>query len=130
MRKKNLSLALCASIVQPVVSNIVDPLNRPAHYLPADRTGVMHAHRVVVRSLIASASRSDSPMPEISGVLGDFLEQLVEMASSTRRKAQDDNALALRMEQALLRGTVLLNGQKLTTPHLSIDQIAGKRTSP
>ena len=118
--KELIANALCASIVQTVVSNIVDPLNSPAHYLPADRTGVMHAHRVVVRSLIASASRvtlrRDSPMPVLSGVLGDFLEQLIELASSTRREPQGDNALALRMEQALLRGTVRAERSEIDYP--------------
>ena len=40
------------------LSNVVSPLNNAAHYLPADRTGVMHAHRVVVASLIERAPRA------------------------------------------------------------------------
>ena len=69
-----------------VVANIFGHLTSPAYYLPADRAGVMHAHQVAVRGLIASASRvglrADSPMPVLSGVLGDFLEQLVGLASN------------------------------------------------
>ena len=118
--KKFIANELCASIVQSVVSNIVDPLNRPAHYLPADRAGVMHAHQVAVRGLIASASRvalrPDSPMPVLSGVLGDFLEQLVELAASTRREPENDNDLALRMEQALLKGIVRVERSEIDYP--------------
>ena len=82
----------------------------------------MHAHQVAVRGLIASASRiglrRDSPMPVLSGVLGDFLEQLVALASSypMRRKSKGDNDLALRMEQALLRGIVRVERSEIDYP--------------
>ena len=44
-----------------LLSDAVGPLNRAAYYLPADRTGVMHAHRVVVASLIERAPRAGAP---------------------------------------------------------------------
>ena len=102
--------------------NMIGPLAHSAHYLPADRAGVMHAHQVAVRGLIASASRvalrRDSPMPVLSGVLGDFLEQLVTLASysPTRRESEGGNDLALRMEQALLRGTVHVERSEIDYP--------------
>ena len=105
-----------------VISGMFDPLSRSAHYLPADRAGVMHAHQVAVRGLIASASRtvlrSDSPMPIISGVLGDFLEQLVALAPSapTLWEPEGDYKLALRMEQALLQGTVRVERSEIDYP--------------
>ena len=53
----------------------------------------------------------------ISGVLGDFLEQLVALASSSaRREPEGDNDLALRMEQALLRGTVRVERSEIEYP--------------
>ena len=113
---------LLGDLVDAVDPGIVGPLNYPAHYLPADRAGVMHAHQVAVRGLIASASRTglrrDSPMPVLSGVLGDFLGQLVELASSSpmRRESEDDNDLALRMEQALLPGTVRVERSEIDYP--------------
>ena len=117
-----------------VVPDLVGSLRRPVYYLPADRTGVMHAHQVVVQSLIARASRvalrPDSPMPVLSGVLGDFLEQLVELASSTRREPQGDNALALRMEQALLRGTVRVERSEIDYPSFVYRPTNWKRDLP
>ncbi len=113
---------LLISLADFVAPDMVGSLRRPAHYLPADRAGVMHAHQVAVRGLIASASRvalrRDSPMPLLSGVLGDFLEQLVELASSTRWpwNTQGDNDLALRMEQALLRGTIHVERSEIDYP--------------
>lgn len=108
-------------IASAVISYIVDPLSRPAHYLPAERAALMYAFPSVIRGLIASASRTvlrrDSPMPVISGVLGDFLEQLVALASSsTRGKPEGDNEIALRMEQALLRGTVRVERSEIDYP--------------
>ena len=60
---------------------IINPFHGAAYYLPADRTGVMHAHRVVVSSLIGRASRAglqnDKPVPAVSGVLADFLDGII-----------------------------------------------------
>ena len=108
-------------IAGAVISYIVDPLSRPAHYLPAERAALVHAFPSVVRGLIASASRTvlrqDSPMPVISGVLGDFLEQLIALASSsTRGNPEGDNEIARRMEQALLRGTVHVERSEIDYP--------------
>ena len=81
---------------------------RPVHYLPADRAGVMHAHRVVVSSLIGRASRAgfdvESPLPTLSGVLADFLKGLIELADE--RRATESVQLADRLETDILGGSV------------------------
>ena len=80
----------------------------PVHYLPADRAGVMHAHRVVVSSLIGRASRAgldvESPLPTLSGVLADFLKGLIELADE--RRPTDRDLLADRLETDILGGAV------------------------
>ena len=92
-----------------VLSNVVRPLNNAAHYLPADRTGVMHAHRAVVASLIQRASqaalRRDTPLPTLSGVLADFLENLVGL-SEPRRRRSNKGDLAANLEQQILKGQI------------------------
>ena len=55
---KRASMGFLYTLASDIVSDAIDPLARPAHYLPADRAGVMHAHQVAVRGLIASASRT------------------------------------------------------------------------
>lgn len=121
-KAKQALIDLLRILANSIALGIVGPLSHPAYYLPADRAGVMHAHQVAVRGLIASASRvalrRDSPMPVLSGVLGDFLEQLVALASSSsmRREPQDGNDLALHMEQALLRGTVRVERSEIDYP--------------
>ena len=97
------------------LSNVFSPLHLPAFYLPADRTGVMHAHNVVVSALIQSAPMAGllptASTPTLSGVLADFLEQLIELGGQTyrpyrrrRRSSQDD--LGSLIEKQVLRGSV------------------------
>ncbi|MCY4436212.1 MAG: AAA family ATPase [Chloroflexi bacterium] len=123
-----------ASVIRDDVADVVgtctvSPLNRVAHYLPADRAGVMHAHRAVMTSLIRQAPhggphRSETA-PTLSGVLADFLEQLVAFGDSPReersaafleevaglsislQRACDENRfLAATLEAEILKGTV------------------------
>ena len=100
--------------------SMIDPLSRRAFYLPADRAGVMHAHQVVVRALIASASRAalrpDIPMPSISGVLGDFLEQIVTFASASQQESGSYDDLAHHLERKLLGGAVRVERSEIDYP--------------
>ena len=126
---------LLADIARAVVSNIVGPFRRPAYYLPADRAGVMHAHQVAVRGLIAGASRAflrqDMPMPVLSGVLGDFMEQLVALAGDLpfqRRKGGKD--LAAGLEQALLHGEIRIERSQIDYPSFIYRPAGWKRDLP
>ena len=108
-------------IVRLIGPDIVRPLSHPAYYLPADRTGVMHAHRVVVGSIIGQASRAgfqrDVPLPQLSGVLADFLEQLIglgdrrEITSRTVR-----GHLAQRIEEDILQGEISMEQSPVGYP--------------
>ena len=87
------------------------PLCHPAYYLPADRTGVMHAHNVVVSALIERAAmtgiRPTAPQsPTLSGVLADFLEQLIEIDGSWRSKRGHRPELRTTIEEEILGGAV------------------------
>ena len=69
----------------------------------------MHAHRVVVASLIESAPRAgfrrDMPLPALSGVLADFLEQLVGIGEPREQRSNKGN-LAANLEQQILKGAI------------------------
>ena len=100
---------LISIVVNEAVSGMVRPFNQPARYLPADRSGVMHAHQAAVRGVIARASRvglrRDSPAPILSGALGDFLQGLVDLAEPHWRRRRDANeSLVRRIEKTLMRG--------------------------
>ena len=102
------------SLVSP---QILGPLNLPAFYLPADRTGVMHAHRVVVSSMIGSAPmaglRSAPAAPTLSGVLADFLQQLIEIDPSPPPWADPQIDLGIQIEQSILDGSVRVSRSPL-----------------
>ena len=119
-RNSVLGRAVISNLAEEIASRNIEPLSRPAYYLPADRAGVMHAHQVVVRALIARASRSslrpDILLPSISGVLGDFLEQLVTLASASQQESSTYDELALHLEHKLLRGAVQIERSEFVYP--------------
>ena len=101
-----------------IVSFTAGAVVRPVHYLPADRAGVMHAHRVVVSSLIGRASRAgfdhESPLPTLSGVLADFLARLIEL--SDERRPTESRRLADRLETDILGGSVQVSQSTVGYP--------------
>ena len=107
-------------IANSVLSCILDPISRPAHYLPADRTGIMHTHRVLLGSLLNRASqprlRQDDPLPDLSGVVADFLKQLIELGDLAERQSNKADALAKRIEQAILTGSVQIKTSAMGYP--------------
>ena len=93
-----------------ILPHVVGPMHRPAYYLPADRTGVMHAHSVVVSALIGSAPaaglRPATRTPMLSGVLADFLEQLIEIDRPRRSRKTRRPDYGASIENAILGGSV------------------------
>ena len=93
-----------------VLPYAIGPLSRSAYYLPADRTGVMHAHSVVVSALIGSAPtaglRPAVRTPMLSGVLADFLEQLIAIDHPRRPRRSRGRDLGANIEDAVLGGAV------------------------
>lgn len=96
-------------------------LQFPAYYLPADRTGIMHAHSMVVSSLIERAAMSglrpgvDTPL--LSGVLADFLEQLIVRQRFTFRRRESENGsltIASDIENLILGGVIQKKRAELT----------------
>ena len=116
-----------------VLSDVVSPLNNAAHYLPTDRTGVMHAHRLVVASLIERAPRAgiqrDPPLPALSGVLADFLEQLVGI-SELRRRPNNKGNLAASLERQILKGEIRSENSETGYPMFSYQPEGWKEDLP
>ena len=110
------------ALANQIISYTAGPLSRPVHYLPADRTGVMHSHKVVVSSLVGRASRGDlrrePPLPVLSGVLADFLETLIELGDAPRRRRglRGRCGLARRIEEEILGGAVAIKSSDTGYP--------------
>lgn len=99
---------LVRSVLHRMFRSVVNPLVRRAYYLPADRTGVMHSHRVVVSMLIQNATgaaiRPSASVPLLSGVLADFLDGLIAAMGPAQTSSRN---LADVLERNLLDGSVL-----------------------
>ena len=97
-------------LAEAVIPQIIGPIGSPAYYLPADRTGVMHAHRVVVSALVERATSAgihpESPVPLLSGVLADFLEGLIALGDLPGLKRRRREDLAAKLESTILGGRV------------------------
>ena len=112
--KKYLASVLITDLAVRIGTSILGPLTNNSYYLPADRAGVMHSHRVVVGSLIERASygglRREEALPTLSGVFADFLGQLIQLDDSPRRIRTKNNPgspeVAGLIEQQILKGTI------------------------
>ena len=106
-----------------ILPHVAGPLSLPAYYLPASRTGVMHAHRVVVSALIGSASKAGLhpavQTPMLSGVLADFLETLIAIdPSSGRREKRKDFGSGI--EETILGGSIRVDrSETIDYPHFT-----------
>ena len=93
-----------------VLPSLLGVLVRKAYYLPADRTGIIHAHRVVVSALIEAAAtaglRPTHGLPMLSGVLSDFLQALIQIGSRGRSEDKSKNKTGKMIEQQMLNGTI------------------------
>ena len=103
--------------IERAIDRFLGAACRQAHYLPADRTGVMHSHQVVVGALVQSASmagiRPAANMPTLSGVLADFLQQLINMGGGHPRRT---GGLAKQFEESLLAGRVRVERSEANYP--------------
>ena len=109
-----------AALVELAMANSVGPLSHSAYYLPADRTGVMHAHRTVIGAAIDRASSAgivDAPnVPTLSGVTGDFLQELIQIGDERHPTVNDGDVLASALEQDVLRGGVAVERSEANYP--------------
>ena len=124
-----------------VRQSLLHPFQRSAYYLPADRTGVMHSHRVVVSSLIRSAGsaglRPTDDLPLLPGVLADFLDQLLTLGrpqalfpAAAVRPSETIQPLAERFEQAVLRGAVRTDSTAANYPEFLYRPAGWRRDLP
>ena len=113
----NLSFVL-AGVVENVFTSLLRPLCRNAYYLPAGRTGLMGSNHVVASTLVQRATtaglHSSPVVPSLSGVLADFLSQLIVVSGEPRPSRSDSSddvegtgeELARSLERNVLKGTV------------------------
>ena len=105
-------------ISSALLPSIMNTTVLPAYYMPADRTGIMHAHSVVVKSLISSAAtagiHAQNTTDLLTGVLADFLEKLVGMASRRRPELKNSSRVAQEIEESILNGRISITADPLS----------------
>ena len=129
------SMDILEGMIHVVLSPSITPLNRPVYYLPADRTGVMHAHSVVVSAMIGSAPmtglRPPSGTPMLSGVLADFLQQLIELDQPPHRQSLSKDDLGTKIEDTILGGSVQVErSETIAYPHFTYTPEGWKNPLP
>ncbi len=119
------TLFLLSNLSEFILPQFTGSLHLPAFYLPADRTGVMHAHRVVVSALLESAAMKGlrpapaEQTPILSGVLADFLEQLISIENGHDGKKKKKPGLASQIENAILSGVVKIDKSETGYPNFT-----------
>ena len=105
-------------LADSIMRQVFGPLHFRPFYLPADRTGIMHAHSAVVSALIANAPRGalrpSTRTAMLSGVLADFLEQLIELDSRWPRRSKSRPDLGALIENKILEGAVRTRRSRTT----------------
>ena len=111
--------------ISSLFESLIGPAGQNAFYLPADRTGVMHSHQVVVSALVQNASTAglqpSTHVPVLSGVLADFLSLLIEIGPGRRSgrrtiPRRESTRLGKGLEENLLNGAVLLKSSDAGYP--------------
>ncbi len=105
---------MLSSVFKAILPSLIGPMHSSAYYLPADRTGIMHAHHVVVSALIANAPtaglRPPIQTPTLSGVLADFLEQLINIdldrTNFRNHELTVGQDISKDLEQSILGGSI------------------------
>ena len=84
------------------------PHKAESFYLPAARTGIMQSHQAIVGALIKRtpfAGLEDVSVPTLSGIVSDFLEEIISM--DTSQKAENTvSTIADDMEKEILKGFI------------------------
>ena len=126
--------ALIDNLFDNISSSFANPMSLPAYYLPADRTGIMHARNVVMGSLIQGASRAGlhptRALPVLSGVVADFLEQLIELDDLARTRERPKWDLPQRLENEILKGEIHIKNSVTGYPVFSYHPIGWTEDIP
>ena len=124
--KKSFQFAwmLLEALTDHTGSQLVAPLDLPAYYLPADRTGMMRTHHFVASALIQIAKmtgqRHAARVPMLSGVLADFIQQLVGFGRASNRRSEFERNLGEPIEKTILNGSVGVgNSEAIEYPHFT-----------
>src|SRR5262249_53819748 len=111
-----------AYLVREVSADLVRACFRevPLHtkYLPAARSGILQSHRALAGSLVRRSTLAgieDLRIPAMSGVVTDFLSEMIELDPSTSGDFKEE---ASRLENKILHGYIGLPDKVIAYPEV------------
>ena len=117
-----------------VGSSIVDPLTRSAYYLPAGRTSLMHQFRLMISSVVSSASHVTFEMqqvqPGLSAVVSDFLQQLINLDDDWNEPSDFCYDVSGRLENNILGGAIWTEVPEIGIPRFTYQPKGWKERMP
>lgn len=113
---------ILTDLLSKLFQSLIGSAGQKAYYLPADRTGVMHSHQVVVSAIVQNASMAGlqptANVPMLSGVLADFLTLMIGIGNKRRLSTRGRKSVELSasIENNLLGGTVRVESSEADYP--------------
>ena len=121
-------------LVWQILDTTASIVDEHVHYLPAARSGIMQAYRLIVSSLVSRSSRAGierlNELPVLSGIVADFVQNLILYDGNIPRKPQNFHdlramfrkrvtshesslsSLGKALERETLRGKVRMNSSQ------------------
>ena len=110
--------ALVRNIASELIRICFEQIPQHTRYLPAARSGILQSQKALASSLVRRASLAgivDLQVPAMTGVIADFLSEMIVMDTSPSGEFADE---ATELEQTILQGEMLLQGEPDTFPEL------------
>jgi len=105
--KEILSEEIFWSVVEECIQRLAPSLRRPAHYLPAARSGILQGHRALARGIVDAAplmGLRPVEVPRLSGLASDFISSILALPSETGPYSR----LASEFEARLIHGRIAI----------------------
>ena len=112
------------SLMGLAAPEMVGALRSPAFYLPTDRAGVINTHGALVAAMLSNVPMAGSQptgrTPMISGILADFLRQLIQIDQVQNPMINDKHDASERIEKNILHGSIGVERSELINyPHFT-----------
>ncbi|MCY4674894.1 MAG: AAA family ATPase [Bacteroidetes bacterium] len=116
-------IQLLQFIADSLAVSVYGPFGRSAYYLPADRTGIMHAHKAVISAVLENAAmpgiRQVLNTPLLSGILADFLKGLIASDNASRSfpenmmRPKEILEICEKIEREMLGGSITIEDSEM-----------------
>ena len=118
-----LSGDLLDRLTDRILPQLSGALHARAQYLPADRAGILRAYRSLI-------DQANDPSPDLPGVVGDFLKQLIRFGALSDLRNEGTPRLAEGLEKNMLQGLVDVETSLSGLPSFSYRPEGWKKALP